>query len=148
MTAPRTPAAGGAAPGWYYFGCHDGKGHYLFDRSLRNVYGYPKHPNLVFDGTLCLPEHEGLYLASLTRLGGLGYSALAFWDRTVDQRGKSNSAVFAPSLTCSPETIMRGAERFFPTVFARWPAINLTRANEQCAAMARAAGISAREVAP
>ena len=123
---------------WFYFGCDREAGHYLFGQGMRRGYTYGDRLCEAlghFDGCLCLPKNEGLYRASLTRLGGLGYSALAFWDCTVDKRSGSNSIFFAPSLKCSPETIMRGAEKFFPAVFARLPAIDLSKALVQVEAM-------------
>ena len=49
-------------------------------------------------------------------------TALSFWDYSVDKRGGSNSIIFAPSLTISPEDILSEAQRRFPQVFARLPA--------------------------
>jgi len=118
-----------ASPKWYYFGCVGQPGHHLFEEGLHSAaYG---HPLARFDGSLCIPHDSRLYLAALTRLGGLGYTALAFFDQTVDSRPGSNSIFFAPSLAIHPEPMLEMAKLRFPKIFARLPEIDLSRAVEQ-----------------
>lgn len=112
---------------WFYFGCHGGAGHYLWDARMWKVRDYRFERLGHFDGNLCYPEGDGLYVASLTRLGGWGYSALSFWDRTIDKRGGCNSSFFAPSLTATPQSILDGAKVVFPEVYGRLPEIDISR---------------------
>jgi hypothetical protein len=114
---------------WLYFGCFQEVGHYLWEPgkvSPHKIYGSRRFN---FDGMLC-PDDRAPYVAALSRLGGLGYSALAFWDYSVDRRAGSNSIFFAPSLTCSAETIIAGAQQYFPQVWQRLPGLALDRNEE------------------
>lgn len=106
---------------WYYFGCKDRPGHYLFDQHGRTIYSPPfaKMENR-FDGVLC-PQFKGVkyFQACLSRLGGYGYSALAWHDNSVDTRSGSNSVIFAPDMTISAEDMLAEAKVRFPWVFSR-----------------------------
>ena len=102
---------------WYYLGCRHSVGHHLTSRSGM-TYHLPELSDL--DGELCL-EDKGLYQAVLTRLPHLDYSALAWWDQSIDHRRGSNSVIFAPSLTCPLETIRTAMTKWFPWVEARLP---------------------------
>lgn len=118
---------------WLYWGCSRDVGHYLFDETLapaRDPSGRHPHPLAQFDGTLCEFGAQP-YVASLTRLGALGYSALAFWDRSLDTRVGSNSIFFAPSLRIAPMEILRGAEIHFPSIVQRVPLIDIAAATRQ-----------------
>ena len=111
---------------WYYFGCHREAGHYLWQgNGSRAKY---EHPLGKFDGALCLPPAVGERVAALTRLGAFGYSALAFWDYGIDKRGRSNSIIFAPSLDITAADIVEGARKHLPLYAARWPSIDVSRA--------------------
>ena len=107
---------------WMYFGCGREAGHYIFTASGRKLLEH-KFDRLghCFDGSLPPQPEEKLYLASFSRLGGWGLSALAWWDRSVDKRGASNSVIFAPSLTISPDEMLTEAQTKFPWVFNRLP---------------------------
>jgi hypothetical protein len=110
---------------WFYFGCHRQPGHYVFTPGMNSAHGsiYAKLTN--FDGTLPPRDSNAGYIATLSRLGGWGLSALAFWDYTVDTRGGCNSVFFAPSLTISAEDMVIGAKAQFPQVWERLPEISL-----------------------
>lgn len=102
---------------WYYFGCRQRSGHYLFDARGKS----PFLPDLTFlDGLLCPPD-KTLYRGLVTRIPKLGYTSLAWWDQTVDKRPGSNSIIFSPSLTCSISTIERGLDMYFGWVRKRLP---------------------------
>lgn len=110
---------------WLYFGCYDHPGHHVWEQGM-----YPAHKQDArrlcnFDGLL--PPHGDTLqgAATFTRLPGLGLSVIAWWDYSVDKRGKSNSAVFAPSLTITPAEMLVEAERRFPQVFRRQPPLTL-----------------------
>lgn len=106
----------------YYFGCVREAGHYLFDERLQKKYSYdfPYRQLGHFDGALCYKETKHNE-AALTRIWGLGYSALSFWDYSVDSRGGSNSNFFIPEMNATPEQLLHIAAQRFPTIFARLP---------------------------
>ena len=105
---------------WLYFGCHRQAGHYVWRQGMRD-YGIDERNLNRFDGLLPPQDDPTPYIATVSRLGGWGRSALAFWDYSVDKRGGSNSVVFAPSLTIEPADLLREAQERFPEVFGRLP---------------------------
>lgn len=110
---------------WLYFGCHRAAGHYLFKPGMREAYGAELRKLNNFDGLLPPQNDRAGYVATVSRLGAWGVTALAFWDYTVDTRGGSNSVFYAPSLTISPEDLLAQAREQFPEVWARLPAVTL-----------------------
>jgi len=107
---------------WLYFGCHNEPGHYLFKQGMRRAYFDKKLEKLnLFDGKLPPQDSVEGYVATISRLGGWGLTALAFWDYSVDKRGGCNSIVFAPSMTIEPEAMLTEAQSRFPEVFSRLP---------------------------
>lgn len=110
---------------WFYFGCYQRSGHYVFVPGMGGAYGskYEKLSN--FDGSLPPRDSTAGYIATVSRLGGWGLTALAFWDYTVDKRGGCNSVFFAPSLTISVDDLLIGAKLQFPKVWARLPEITI-----------------------
>jgi hypothetical protein len=111
--------------GWRFFGCRNTEaGHYLLRVTLGTDYDRALGH---FDGVLA-PRDPTPYVAAFSRLGGIGYSALSWWDFTVDKRPGSNAIVFCPSLLCSPEYILASAPVVFPTIMARMPPIKLDAA--------------------
>jgi hypothetical protein len=109
---------------WIYFGC--GKsgttGHYLLDRYGHSIrMDHPLYRRIdKFDGAFA-PLSRVPYIASMTRLGGLGVSALSWWDNSVDTRPGSNSIVYIPSLTTPPDRALEAAKQVMPWVFDRLP---------------------------
>lgn len=107
--------------GWFYVGCGPREiGHYVWDHTGRKF----RHHAIDFnwcDGTLQYPSYTQLYVATLSRLGGYGKSALAWWDCSADKRPKSSSTVLAPSLTIHPAELQERAKAIFPWVFERLP---------------------------
>lgn len=116
---------------WLYFGCHERAGHYLFGKGMRNVYERKLDKLRTLDGLLPPQGISTGYIATVSRLGGFGLSALAFWDYTIDSRGGSNSVFYAPSLTISPEDLLSGAREHFPEVWKRLPEVRLADAPTQ-----------------
>jgi hypothetical protein len=114
---------------WIYFGCGHGAGHYAFTQARNSL--PPPHPLFRkierLDGVLPpQPERDALlYWAAFSRLGGLGWTALAWWDRSVDKRPASNSLILAPGLTIEAEQMLEEARLRFPWVFARCPEVRL-----------------------
>ena len=107
---------------WLYFGCHQQAGHYLWAEGMRNWGLGRKFDKLTrLDGMLPPQDSTAPYIATVSRLEGVGASALAFWDYSVDKRGGSNSVVFAPSLDIEPADLLAEAQKRFPQVFGRLP---------------------------
>jgi hypothetical protein len=108
---------------WLYFGCHREPGHYVFQEGMRfyhRSYGSGRDLSR-FDGLLPPQDSTEGYVATVTRLGGWGMTALAFWDYSVDKRGGCNSVVFAPSLRIGADELLAEAKTRFPQVFDRLP---------------------------
>lgn len=110
---------------WLYFGCHRRAGHYLFKPGMRETYGQEYRKLLNFDGLLPLQGDRAGYVATVSRLGAWGATALAFWDYTVDTRPGSNSVFYAPSLTIEPDELLVQARAQFPEVWQRLPDVKL-----------------------
>lgn len=110
---------------WFYFGCYERPGHYVFRTGMRSAYGTIGEKLTRFDGCLAPQSTSEGYVATISRLGGWGMTALSFWDYTVDKRGGCNSNFFAPSLTISAEEMLAGAAEHFPHVWKRLPEIRL-----------------------
>jgi hypothetical protein len=109
-----------------YLGCGTELGHHLFLPGKRPspLIGYPHLRDFASFETVFQPQPESgdlLYVAAYFRLDGWGYCGLAWWDRTVDTREKSNSALFCPALLAEPISIVRWAQEQFPWVLARLP---------------------------
>jgi hypothetical protein len=113
---------------WLFFGCHRVAGHYLHRRHMSTVSTLPERKLVAFDGMLapkCGAHPNDPYVATVTRLEGWGCTALSFWDYTVDARIGSNCIFFAPSLTITPEDLLKEAALNFPTIWHRFPEIVL-----------------------
>jgi hypothetical protein len=106
---------------WLYFGCHREAGHYVFKEGMSHCGDYQLTKLSRFDGALPSQDNTAPYIATVTRLEGWGFTALAFWDYSVDKRGGSNSVIFAPSLTIEPLELLDEARVRFYTVFERLP---------------------------
>lgn len=107
---------------WFYFGCHREPGHYLFREGMfRHYYDETTKKLERFDGMLAPQNTKDPYIATISRLGGWGFTALSFWDYSVDNRGGCNSIIFAPSLSIHHDDLLSEAEKRFPEVFNRLP---------------------------
>lgn len=116
-------------PKMLYFGCWDQPGHYLVNVHGAHQWhekGSPKYvlPWDRIDGALCYgckgdydngPQKEGL--AKLHQKNG--WTALSFWDRSVDKRGGCNSNFFLPAIVSFDEMV-RLAKQQFPQIWARY----------------------------
>jgi len=108
----------------YFFGCHTGRvGHYLW-RVRSGRYEMTTHKGLLpwqnIDGELT-PRTFSAYTQTEGRaarhtLGG--WTALAWWDRSVDTRHGSNAALFAPGDLTVEELLALG-RKTFPSFMAR-----------------------------
>lgn len=116
----------------YYFGCVDGPGHIFRGPGPRTrVYALEEHLAQLFgglDGKLCwnsprsdrdrfVDRNETEGRAFITHCGG--WTALAFWDRSVDRRGACNSAFFVQG-TLTFAQIVWVARHCWPKIWARF----------------------------
>jgi hypothetical protein len=110
----------------FYGGCIGRVGHYLWDvhgRRPREQYG-PKAPIPWehWDGSL-QPAHtqaEGQAVIHYKReVGGPIWTAISFWDRTVDSRGNSSSNFFFDS-HLSFDDALADAREHWPRIFERF----------------------------
>lgn len=101
-----------------YYGCHEHPGHYMFVPGMRNDYKF------LYNNPWGVQVDTGLCPGGLEIEGNAllhhkdGWTALAFWDRSVDKRGKSNS-VFLAEGTFDFERMIDLAKEFFPEVMER-----------------------------
>ena len=108
---------------WIYFGAHsDGAGHGTYSEGMRRLtVRYGSRDLTRFDTMLPIQIDTEPYVATISRLGGWGFTALAFWDNSVDKRPGSNSIIFCPDLTISHDEMLSESQRRFPEVFKRLP---------------------------
>lgn len=102
-----------------YFGVWEGQpGHYLYDRNGRLVRNWPMlGKNL--DIGFC-PETGGYQREGVAALEHVnGWTVLAFWDRSGDKRGSSNSVFLAEGKLTFEEMVARAQEEF-PEVWERF----------------------------
>jgi hypothetical protein len=113
----------------FYFGCYGRSGHYLHVPSMEHAYGLMAHKYLEYlDGDLAPEGGQVQFKAQLWRLTGYTptpYSALSWWDRSVDKRPGSNSILFAPGHTVTAQGILDLAHRLYPKVMGRLPPIEI-----------------------
>lgn len=109
---------------WLYFGCVMVAGHFVHDEDMRRMYVH-EYEFARFDGLLPPMKSSEPYVATVSRLPGVGVSALAFWDYSIDPRPKSNSVFFVNDLDISAEDMLKEAEHRFPEIWERFPTVNL-----------------------
>lgn len=108
----------------YYFGCHRRPGHFLWTPGMQEASSLverrlpiPLQPNVLDTGYAPLgPEIEGLALLHRVH----AWTVLAFWDRSVDTRGKCNSAFLFRPNTLTFEQVVEHAKVIFPEVWGRF----------------------------
>lgn len=109
----------------YYFGCIDRPGHYMhspgpysLEKARADYRFMDTNPwGNKIDCGLCPPgdETEGRALVHHKD----GWTALSFWDRSIDRRGKCNSNFLAEGTFTFAEMVEL-ARRHFPKVMARF----------------------------
>lgn len=107
----------------YYFGCWHESGHYFHDQYMRHYWRdvselLPESWRNRYDGGL-LPKGRSQEEGRAIILHEDGWTALSFWDRSVDHRGNSNSTFylrhvldFMPMLELCKLTFPQVFERF------------------------------------
>ena len=99
-----------------YFGCLREAGHYLHSKPYRRL-NYEGTPWGVWLDTGLLPKGEQ-YDGQVFSAKKDGWTAIAFWDRSVDTRPGSNSA-FLVQADIPTDELMRLAREQWPEVFSR-----------------------------
>ena len=114
----------------FFFGCWSRPGHYLINENGRDVWE-PRTVGLpwtAIDTKLCPGKrHERRNdVSSEEQVEGWaalhhkdGWTALAWWDRSVDKRHGSNAAIFAKGTHTVEEMLKLGAS-VYPRVFSRF----------------------------
>ncbi|MCK5611305.1 hypothetical protein KAR91_56065 [Candidatus Pacearchaeota archaeon] len=102
----------------YYFGCWDGmSGHYLKDPSGKHIEWDQTPWGIKIDGKLSPTSTRDAGISELHTKDN--WTALAFWDYSVDGRPGSNSIIFAEGIFKFDEMIQIGKDRF-PAVMERF----------------------------
>lgn len=101
----------------YYFGCIGQAGHYMHDENLQRAHDFLKtNPwGYSVDGTLC-PSIDSQSLGIHWKDD---WTALAFWDRSVDSRPGSNS-VFLIEGTHGFDKMKKFIVEKFPSIVERF----------------------------
>lgn len=108
-----------------YFGCWGGPGHFLVAPNGRHA-SCPAWQEFELDAKLC-PGYVGAYTtpnsAQVEGAAALyhkdGWTALAFWDRSVDTRGGCNSVLLLRGTHFGAE-VVRLAQEAFPSIWKRF----------------------------
>lgn len=115
----------------YYFGCRDHAGHCLYDAAGGTMVQSVRYPGnnpwgLEIDGGLCPGGRDHRSADGVEQPEGRalihrkdGWTALAFWDRSLDPRPNSCS-VFLVEGTHDFASMLTLAKRYFPMVVARF----------------------------
>lgn len=125
----------------FYFGCIHRAGHFWFrndrehlrrDEESGSPYGPKGRPWPYVDGNLApripLPGErtktqeapEGVASLTHASINSVGWTALSFWDRSVDKRGGCNSTFIVEEILTFDEIVAR-ARAAYPLVWARYP---------------------------
>ena len=106
----------------YYFGAWGSPGHSLFDKTGASAWQekskFPVSLYRKLDGGYAPADTDKEGIANLTFVGG--YTILAFWDRSFDKRGGSNSAFLQEGMHTFDEMVTQ-AKKDFSVVWARFP---------------------------
>jgi hypothetical protein len=106
----------------FYFGCWDEVGHHLWSNTRRTMHerslprDFPVRIDILDGGLLgYFPETEGV--AVVVHVGN--WTIVSFWDRSVDERGKSNSS-FVMRGKLNLDDALLVAQDKFPSIFTRF----------------------------
>lgn len=117
MTTPSL-ADGAGMDEMYYFGCIGRAGHFLHDGNGRTIYDNSLHPwGDGIDGDLLPKGDQTEGKAIVTHKDG--WTALSFWDRSVDGRGNSHSDFLIKGTYGVNEMLALSRERF-PAIYKRF----------------------------
>lgn len=104
----------------YYYGPIRSAGHYLWvsDTKSYHIYNHPHPWGSKIDGSLTPQDNDREGEALIHHKDG--WTALSFWDRTVDKRGGSHSTYIA-NKTLNYDEMVDLAKKTFPK---RWGVMN------------------------
>ncbi len=117
-------------PAFYYFGCEHSPGHFLQSASGKKLYDPVDPWGWKIDGGLCPPGRQFEGTVALHHKDG--WTAIAFWDRSVDSRGGSNS-VFMADQILPYDQMIEAAKAKFPAIWSRFK-FEVTNASKKAAA--------------
>ena len=105
----------------FYFGCIGQVGHHLWDENLHTVPRWSKSTpwGVELDSSLC-PTDEGQVQGQALIHHRDSWTALAFWDRSIDHRGGSNSVFVTSGVSYSFDEMLEMAKEKFPQVLKRY----------------------------
>ena len=110
-------------PSPLYYGCWDDVGHYLHRVSGMTISLQRVEKELPWgyhvDGGLA-PQNSGQIQGQASLHHKDGWTALSFWDRTVDKRPGSSSTFLAKG-TYDFEAMKKIAQENFPSIWQRFP---------------------------
>lgn len=106
-----------SAPRVLYFGCIGQPGHFMHGEDGRRDYYAVTPWGKTPDGTLC-PEGKQVEGKALLHHKA-GWTAISFWDRSVDGRGGCNSNFFVDRDLSFDEAVAISKERF-PRIWSRF----------------------------
>lgn len=124
MSSDKEPTMSETLNDVFYFGCWNEPGHYLHNPAGSRLHSertlphdFPCAINVLDTGFLPpnLPETEGR--ATVAHLNG--WTILAFWDRSVDSRGKCNSAFVMRDTLDFDDAVLR-SRAAFPNIYLRF----------------------------
>ncbi len=102
-----------------YFGCKDVAGHYLYSKFTPNM-RYESTPwGKHLDGGLLANNFNTTPTGKVSVSHKDGWTAIAFWDRSGDSRGGSNS-VFLIASDVTGDQLLAMARVQWPEIFDRW----------------------------
>ena len=103
----------------YYFGCWDEmKGHYLKDENKKSISFHNNDlPWENFDGELAPKNTNKAGIAKIHHKGN--WTALSFWDYSIDQRPGSNSIFFIEGIH-GFHHIIEFIKKYFPDIVKRF----------------------------
>jgi len=114
----------------YYYGCVNRPGHFMFSPALEPWLYKCDCPWRAFEAEKLAPHAEGCRKTGICRCAGTeqgvavihhkdGWTALSFWDRSVDFRAGSSSTFFAQGDYDFAEMCAFAASQF-PTIWKRF----------------------------
>jgi len=111
----------------YFFGCWERSGHFLWEPNGTHASQRTSDiPWRNLDQALCPGYREGAYTPEADQVEGQaalhhqgGWTALAWWDRSVDTRFGCNAVLIAEGTWTSEEMLRIGRERF-PSIMRRF----------------------------
>lgn len=120
---PEPAVSSAGAPPMFYCGCHGDKGHYLWteDEDESGKFWAMQPWGVRVDGELQPFPRGGFIVRNGATRFTLehGWSALSWWDNSIDGRPGSHST-FMVKGTWSAKEVLSMAQRRFPWVFSRF----------------------------